>query len=87
MHLPKVDGAVAQHVRVPYAGYASRVQQGEATSKVDGAVAQHVRVPYAGYASRVQQGEATFGKYPENLLHSRVRYSKAFKVWTNLPSA
>ncbi|CAK0786004.1 hypothetical protein CVIRNUC_009217 [Coccomyxa viridis] len=32
-----------------------------------------------GYASRVQQGQATFGKYPENLLHSRVRYSKAFK--------
>ena len=42
--------------------------------------AQHVTMPCAGYASRVQQGQATFGKYPENLLHSRVRYSKAFKV-------
>ena len=48
--------------------------------EVDGAGAQHVTVPCAGYASRVQQGEATFGKYPENLLHSRVRYSKAYKV-------
>ncbi len=30
--------------------------------------------------SRVQLGETKFGKYPENLLHSRVRYSKAFQV-------
>ena len=34
----------------------------------------------AGYAERVQKGEDTFGRYPENLLQSRVRYSKAFKV-------
>ena len=34
----------------------------------------------AGYAERVQLGEKTFDRYPENLLHSRVRYSKAFKV-------
>jgi hypothetical protein len=31
-------------------------------------------------ASRVQLGEAQFGKYPENLLNSRVRYSKAFQA-------
>ena len=48
--------------------------------KVDGTGAKYGILPCAGYASRVQQGEATFGKYPENLLHSRVRYSKAYKV-------
>lgn len=35
---------------------------------------------FAGYADRVQQGQSTFDKYPENLLQSRVRYSKAYKV-------
>ena len=35
---------------------------------------------FADLGSRVQLGEAQFGKYPENLLHSRVRYSKAFQV-------
>jgi hypothetical protein len=33
-----------------------------------------------GYGSRVKLGESEFGRYPENLLNSRVRYSRAFQV-------
>lgn len=35
---------------------------------------------YTGYGSRVKLGEKEFGRYPENLLNSRVRYSRAFQV-------
>lgn len=34
----------------------------------------------AGYGKRVNLGDKEFGRYPENLLNSRVRYSRAFKV-------
>lgn len=34
----------------------------------------------AGYGSKVKLGEERFGRYPENLLNSRVRYSRAFQV-------
>ena len=34
----------------------------------------------AGYGTKVNLGDKEFGRYPENLLNSRVRYSRAFKV-------
>ena len=34
----------------------------------------------AGIASRVQYGQQTFLRFPENLLNSRARYTKAFQV-------
>ena len=37
-------------------------------------------LPSADIAEKVNIGQATFGKYPENLLGSRARYIKAFKV-------
>ncbi|CAL8466106.1 g5642 [Coccomyxa elongata] len=35
------------------------------------------------YGKRVNLGEKEFGRYPENLLNSRVRYSRAFKKITD----
>ena len=42
-----------------------------------------LRPPTADVAAKVNIGQATFGKYPENLLGSRARYIRAFKVRTH----
>ena len=40
----------------------------------------------ADIAAKVNIGQATFGKFPENLLGSRARYIRAFKVRPKPPS-